>query len=76
VRYMPEHPLEMAPGLAEMLADPAHYRRTPMQVVDYSNAPPAETGPPGWEPLLTHKPEPEPERSRWARAWAVLRGKA
>jgi hypothetical protein len=75
VSYVPEDPLKMAPGVAEMMSDPAHYRRGEMGVVDYSKAPP-EAGPPGWEPLLDFRCDPEPERSRWARAWAVLRGKA
>jgi len=72
--YVPEDPLQLAPGVAELLADPAHYRRSEMAVVDYSNVSP-EAGPPGWEPLLDFKIEPEPQRSRWARAWAALRGK-
>jgi hypothetical protein len=75
VSFVPEDPLRMAPGVAEMLSSPEHYRRSEMGVVDYSKAAP-EAGPPGWEPLLGHQPEPEPARSRWARAWDVLRGRA
>jgi hypothetical protein len=67
--YVPEDPLTMAPGLAEMLSDPAHYRRGEMAVVNYTGEAP-QAGPPGWEPL------PEPKQSRWSRAWAVLRGRA
>ena len=67
---------ELAPGVAEMFNDPAHYRRTPMEVVDYSKGAPPPAGPFGWEPLLS-EPQPEPVvPSRWARAWAVLRGRA
>jgi hypothetical protein len=51
---MPNDPLQLAPGVAEMLADPNHYRRSEMAVVDYSNVSP-EAGPPGWEPLLDFK---------------------
>jgi hypothetical protein len=74
--YVDEKGRNWDEGFIQALSDPNHFRLTEMQVVDYSNSPPAEAGPLGWEPLLHSKPEPEPERNRWARAWAVLRGKA
>jgi hypothetical protein len=62
-------------GFIQMLGDPAHFRITPCEVVDYSAAP-AETGPAGCEPLLGAQPEPpEPPTSRWALLRALLRGK-
>jgi len=59
---------QLAPGVLEMLASPEHYRRSPMEVVDYSHAPEPE-GP--WLPSLASPPEVEP--SRWARLKAALR---
>jgi hypothetical protein len=67
--FVPEDPLQLAPGVPELLADPNHFRRTEMQVVDYSNAPPADAP---WLPSLA---SPEPEASYWQRLWAALRGK-
>jgi hypothetical protein len=48
--YVPERPRNLGPGIAELLADPAHYRRHPMQVVDYGEQ--EERLP---EPLLTRR---------------------
>lgn len=71
--FVPDDPVQLAPGLSEMLADPNHYRRSEMAVVDYSEGWPDE---PGLEPLGSlagPKPEPDPP-SRWARLRAALRG--
>jgi hypothetical protein len=73
-RYVAEHPLTLPPGVAEMISSAEHYRRSPMEVVDYSKAPP-EAGAFGWEPLLDSQPEPEPEPSYFRKLWAALRGK-
>jgi hypothetical protein len=43
--------INLGPGVAELLADPAHYRRHPMECVDYG-PPPEERLP---EPLLTRR---------------------
>jgi hypothetical protein len=74
VSFVPEDPLRMAPGVAEMLSSPEHFHRSPMEVVDYSKAPP-EAGPFGWEPLIDSQPEPQPEPSYFRKLWAALRGK-
>jgi hypothetical protein len=65
--YVPEDPLALAPGVAELLADPNHYKRTPMEVVDYSDAPLLAED---VLPSLTSQPEPEaPGRWQRFRAW-------
>jgi hypothetical protein len=67
--FVPEEPLRLPPGVGEMLADPSHFRRSPMMVVDYGEA------------VLDLDPEPLPSladaakrRSRWARFRAALTG--
>jgi hypothetical protein len=73
--YVSEEPMNWDDGFVQALADPNHYRRREMAVVDYSAAP-AELGPAGWQPLLNAKPEPpEQPTSRWALLRALLRGK-
>jgi hypothetical protein len=37
--YVPEQPHRLSPGVAEMLSDPQHYRKTPMEVVTYEPEP-------------------------------------
>jgi hypothetical protein len=69
--YVPDDPLALAPGVAEMLSDPAHFRLTPCEVVDYSDTPmPAE------DLLPSFSAQPQPEPSYWQRLWAALRGRA
>jgi hypothetical protein len=73
--YVDERGRAWDDGFIEALANPNHFRFTPCEVVDYTNAP-AEAGPLGWEPLLTAQPEPpEQPTSRWALLKAALRGK-
>jgi hypothetical protein len=40
--YVPEEPLRLPPGVAEMLADPAHYKRWPAEMVNYEPEPQPE----------------------------------
>jgi hypothetical protein len=70
--YVPEEPLRLSPGVAEMLADPNHYRHSEMAVVDYTNSPPPDDD---LLPSLAGSPEPEPP-SRWARLRRAWRGEA
>jgi hypothetical protein len=53
--YVDEQGRNWDDGFIQMLGDPAHFRITPCEVVDYSAAP-AETGPAGCEPLLGVSP--------------------
>lgn len=70
MNHVPTDPLTLAPGVAELLADPAHYRRTEMHMVDYGNAPAEDL-------LPSLAPQVEPELpGRWTRLWSSLRGKA
>jgi hypothetical protein len=70
--YVPEDPLMLAPGVGEMLNDPAHFSYSGMLVVDYGDDQPE----PGPEPLpsLASPAEPRP-RSRWQRLIAPLTGR-
>ena len=68
--YVSEEPVMLASGLADLLADPAHYRRSEMQVIDYGEAVP-DLGPEPLGSLAGPKPEPA---SRWRRLSAALRG--
>jgi hypothetical protein len=73
--YVSEEPRNWDEGYIEALANPNHFRFTPCEIIDYSQAP-AEAGPHGWEPLLTAQSEPpEQPTSRWAQLKAALRGK-
>jgi len=67
--FVPQEPVTFAPGISEMLADPAHFRRSPMEVVDYGEAVP-DLGP---EPLPSLATTAK-RRSRWARFRAALTG--
>jgi hypothetical protein len=70
--YVSEEPRNWDDGFIETLGNPNHFRITPCEVVDYTNAP-AERGPASWEPLLAAQPEPpEQPRSRWALLKAVF----
>jgi hypothetical protein len=73
--YVGDEPVPWSDGYFEALSNPAHYRVTPCAVVDYSQAQP-ETGPHGWEPLLTAQPQPERPSSRWARLRKAWKGEA
>ena len=70
--FVSEQPLRLPPGVAEMFSSPEHYHRSPMEVVDYSKAPPP-TDPFGWESLLFSQPE-APHPSLWRRLKNVLKG--
>lgn len=67
--FVSEDPLRLPPGVGEMLADPTHFRRSPMEVVDYGEAVP-DLGP---EPLPSLATTAK-RRSRWARFRAALTG--
>jgi hypothetical protein len=75
--YVDEQGRNWDDGFIQMLNDPAHFRITPCEVVDYTNAP-AEAGPLGWEPLLPGaQPEPpEQPTRRWARLRKAWKGEA
>lgn len=64
MNHVSEYPLT-PPGVAELLADPNHYRRTPMECVDYG----ADFGSAeDLLPSLAPQPEPQPP-GRWHRLW-------
>jgi hypothetical protein len=71
--FVPEHPVELAPGIAEMLADPNHFRRAEMAVVDYAKVGPVLAGPLGWEPLLPCSEPDHPSAGRWTRLGGAFR---
>jgi hypothetical protein len=71
VNYVPEDPLRLSPGLAEMLSIPEHYRRTEMAVVDYAAGPVADDQS-GWA-LLPCDRQPASKPNRLQRLRALLR---
>lgn len=49
--YVAEHPLTLPPGIAELMNDPAHFRSSGMEVVNYDPEPEPAPEPSPWQRL-------------------------